>query len=139
MESKNPFGCVWFGIIGAVVGGDIFPNNNDNNFIMSARNQPMFNKPKNGSLIMPIRITSKFQKKLSSSHATPQLKKVLDFVTQSVQLLTLNISNKDDVESNTFSPDKLTEDLTEFKLNKMKIITIKKNANNASRSLIYRI
>jgi hypothetical protein len=44
MESKNPFVCGKIGVVVVgVVGGDIFPNNNVNPFIMSARIHPTFN------------------------------------------------------------------------------------------------
>jgi hypothetical protein len=76
MLSKNPV----VGVVGVVGVVDTFPNKEDNVFIIKTRNQPKFNNTKTGSLIISTIITNKFQKKLSSSNATPQLKNSLNFV-----------------------------------------------------------
>jgi hypothetical protein len=134
MESKNPFVGVVVGM--AVVGGETIPNRSDKPFIRIVRIQPHNNNRKNGSLMNPTRITNKFQKKLPSSQATNQLKNAFVFVLKSSQLLISNISNKEELDFSTSTPDELTAVLTEFKLNKMKMIITKNNVNNASRSLI---
>jgi hypothetical protein len=139
MDSKNPFVCVGVAGVAGVAGGDTFPNNKDNPFIRNLRNQTQFNKIKIGKITKKTIIHTKFKKKLLSSQATNQLKNAVDFVFQSSKLLISNISNNEEVESTTFLPDESSDVLTEFKLNIMKMITIKKNAINASKSLIRRI